>query len=58
MFHICNDCEHELDCKYSQQKFKNGHGQFWDNSLYRKEQEQRFTNEMINFVKGLKNVDK
>ena len=54
MFHIRNDCQYKIDCKYSQQKFKTGQGTFCDNILHRKEQEERFTREAIEFLKELK----
>lgn len=53
MMHICNDCNHKDDCKYCQTKFKNGNGQFCDNILYRKEQEERFMKKLVNLFKNL-----
>lgn len=53
MFHICNDCCHKNDCEYCQIKFKNGSNGFCDNLCYKKEQEQRFMQEVINYFKNL-----
>ena len=54
MFHICNDCQYKLDCRYSQQKFKTGQGAFCDDISHKKEQEERFMREAIEFLKVFK----
>ena len=53
MFHICNNCIYKGTCRYSKDKFNTGRGQFCDNIICRKEQEDRFFKEMMDFFNWL-----